>query len=341
MEILQRPRPKRHDTLIGMGVGALGAQQAVAGTQFFKIPASLYRPGDLIEEDLYFHYQGQFVLYRLKNLVWKEEDHARLKSFDITELYIHFKDKREHQKFIEEHLAKVVESPRIADKVKAELLYSTSAAIIEDLFASPSSKENIKRSINSVKNTIHFLGRDRKNFFELMNLATSDFSEYTHAIQTAAYAIQLAHQMGIRAFNQVSSIGISALLHDIGKTRIPKEILQKSGPLTDDEYKLVKKHPIFSFEILKESRSTPEICEQIALQHHERLSKTGYPQGLGDEAHIFARILSIADSFDSRTSEKSHRAAVKPLEALELMRGQLAADYDQSLLLEFIKMLKR
>ncbi len=320
----------------------MGAPQVGDGGSFFKVPSMLYRPGDIIEEDLYFFYQGQHVLYRLKNLVWKEEDEARLKEAKLDELFIKFRDKQEHTKFVEEHLAKVLESPSVPEKKKAQLLYRTSVSMLEDLFQSPNSAENIKRSMKSVKNSIHFLTKDKSNFFELMSLASSDFSEYSHALHTAAYAICLANQMGIKSFNQISSIGTASMLHDIGKSKIDRSLLNKVEPLTPAEHEILKKHVQYSYELVHESRSIPEVSELIILQHHERPRGDGYPKALKEgEIHEFSKIVALADCFDQMTSDRPFAKAKRPIEVIELLKSDLKSDYDQNLLLDFIKMLKR
>lgn len=323
-----------------MGLSAVEARPEGAEV-FFKVPASLYRPGEIIEEDLYFLYQGQYVLYRLKNLIWKEEDDKRLKEFKLEDLYMKFSGKQDYAQFIETHLSKVLDDRRIPEKKKAELLYSTSTTLVQDLFSASGSSENFKRSLKTVKNTIHFLGKEKENFFHLMGMATKDFSEYSHAVHTAAYAIALAGQLGIKAFNQISALGTAAMLHDIGKTKIDRHIVNKKGPLDEAERIEIEKHPVYSFEIVKSSRSVPDLSETVILQHHERPNGRGYPYHLKDEIHLFSKILSIADCFDSLTSDRNHQASIKPLEAIERMRTDLKDEYDQKLLVEFIRMLKR
>jgi len=323
-----------------MGLRAAGTQQERAES-YFKVPSSLYRPGDMIEEDLFFLYQGQFVLYRLKNLVWKIEDEKRLVEFQMTDLYMRFKDKRDHQKFLESNLSKILDSKMIPEVKKAEILYESSISLAEAIFSSPKSAETLKRSMKSIKNTIHFLSKDRSNFFGLMSMASKDFSEFSHAVNTAAYSISLANQMGIKNFNQISCVGIAAMLHDLGKSKVDKAILEKPGKLTDEERMEVEKHPRYSYEIVHESRSIPDISELIVLQHHERPKGRGYPSNMNDDIHVFTKIVALSDCFDSLTSDRNYQSAIKPVNAIELLRMELKEDYDQDLVVEFIKMLKR
>ena len=96
-----------------MGGGANPQGKIIEERSFCTIPVGLYHPGDLIEEDLYFLYQGQHLVYRLKNLVWKQEDQARLEEFGVHELYIRCGSERTHQHFLETHLHRILKKPEI------------------------------------------------------------------------------------------------------------------------------------------------------------------------------------------------------------------------------------
>jgi putative nucleotidyltransferase with HDIG domain len=313
-----------------------------ASLKFYKIPAGLYHPGDLIEEDLYFLYQGNYLLYRLKNLSWKAEDRIKLSEFGVDDLYIKCPSERNHYYFLETHLNKILDEPTISIQEKSNILYSTAVSVVQEVFDRPDQPENLKRSMSTVKHSIDYLSQDKAHFFELMSLARSDFSEYTHAIHVSAYAITLAKQVGIKAFNHVSALGIAAILHDIGKTKIDAKIINKGTSLTDDERHEVERHPQLSYEIVHRLGSIPELSESIILQHHERPNGKGYPHGLVEnEIHALSKILSLCDCFDSMTSERSYQKSLTPLQAIETLRTQHKEDYDQQLIVEFIRMLKR
>lgn len=310
--------------------------------KFYRVPSNLYQPGDLIEEDLYFLYQGNHILYRLKNLPWKVEDRKKLEEFGVTDLYIRCNNEKSHHYFLENHLNRILDEPNISSKDKAQILYSTSISVVEDCFLKADSSENLKRSMSSVKNSIDFLSKDKNHFFELMSLAQKDFSEYTHALQVSAYAITLAKHIGIKTYNHISALGIASILHDIGKVKIDNRLLNKAGELTATERSIVEKHPELGYEIVHRMGTIPELSEQIILQHHERPDGSGYPKRLKDsEINVMAKIVSLVDCFDALTSDRNYRQASSPLEAVEQMRGELKDEYDQKLLVEFIRMLKK
>lgn len=310
--------------------------------KFFRVPSNLYQPGDLIEEDLYFLYQGNYILYRLKNLPWKVEDRLKLNEFGVSELYIRCPSEKGHHYFLENHLTRILDEPDISSKEKAQILYQTSLTVVQDVFERPDNPDHMRRSIKAVKNSIDFISKDKSNFFELMNLAQKDFSEYTHALQTAAYAITLARQVGIKTYNHISALGIGSILHDIGKVKIDRRILSKPTALTDAERTIVEMHPELGYEMVHQLGTIPEISEQIILQHHERPKGDGYPRKLKDsEINVLAKVVALCDCFDSLTSDRTFQKAQTPLEAVEFLKGKGSDLYDQKLLIEFIRMLKR
>lgn len=332
-----------HDILLEMAGEQKGLQTQEledAKAKYFAIPINFYQPDEIISRDLYVFYQGQHFLYRPKNLIWNIEDFKRLQEFEVKSLFIRCEDAKEHHQFLETNLSKILDEPKIPGEEKAQILFETSTFVIEDIFSRPSSSENVKRSVGLVKNSLEYL-RDRENFFEFMRFASEDFNEYTHAMQVAAYAITLARQCGMKSFNDLSAIGIGSLLHDFGKVKIDKNILNKPGPLTEEERREVQKHPEYGYEILHRQRSIPEMAEVIVLQHHERPQGTGYPYRLGADMMFSAKILSLVDCFDSLTSNRPYKAKMKGIEAIEYMQNEIASDYDQNLMIHFVRMLGR
>ena len=121
-------------------------------------------------------------------------------------------------------------------------------------------------------------------------------------------------------------LGMGALLHDIGKIFVPKEILDKPGKLTVEEYEIVKSHPDFGLQILKNNPVVSSLSRLVVHQHHERFGGQGYPKGLRDtEIHEFAQITGMVDMYDALTADRVYRKAFPPYEAYEMISG--AGDY--------------
>ncbi len=119
----------------------------------------------------------------------------------------------------------------------------------------------------------------------------------------------------------IDALIIAGIIHDVGKTKIPTEILDAPRKLTDEEMAIVKKHPVYSYDISKKSPDIRGDVIDAALYHHEKIDGTGYPKGLfGDEIPFFAKITAVSDVYDALISKRSYKSAINPFEILEMMR---------------------
>lgn len=176
-------------------------------------------------------------------------------------------------------------------------------------------KENLE---NQVAERTKELEDERNNrellMYELVSAlsATIDAKDkYTsgHSLRVALYARELAKRMKLSEKEQ-ENIYLFGLLHDIGKISIPDEIINKNSKLSDDEYSVIKQHPVKGSEILSTIRSMPEILEG-ARSHHERWDGKGYPDQLvGEKIPVAAQIISVADAYDAMTSNRSYRTVL-------------------------------
>src|SRR4029077_5139759 len=141
-----------------------------------------------------------------------------------------------------------------------------------------------------------------------------------HSFRVALYAVALAKAMGLHG-EPLKAIEWGALLHDVGKMVVPDEILRKMGPLTDEEWHIMKQHPTWGFDMLAEVSFLQPAALDIIYSHHERWDGQGYPRGIAGEAvPLSARIFAVVDTYDAITSDRpyrrarSHQAAVSELQ---------------------------
>lgn len=158
-------------------------------------------------------------------------------------------------------------------------------------------------------------------------LEAKDGLTAAHTWRVTLYTRLLAEEFGLD-HDAVSRIGIAAALHDIGKLDIPDAILLKPGKLTDEEFAIIKTHPVKGYERLRELGIDDQVALNLVRWHHERLDGKGYPDGIsGDQIPIGARFFSVIDTFDALTSVRPYRAAVgeaaaeKALEELHMGVG--------------------
>ncbi|WP_024611912.1 MULTISPECIES: HD-GYP domain-containing protein [unclassified Pseudoalteromonas] len=157
-----------------------------------------------------------------------------------------------------------------------------------------------------------------------------------HSINVSILMSIFAKHLGIEK-EIIEQLTTGALLHDIGKIKIPDEILNKPGRFTDDEFTIMKNHALYSKEILEESGLTG-VAVDIAGMHHERLDGKGYPFGKkGDEISQYVRMASIVDVYDALTAERVYKAGMEPIKAFKILKDGCPDSFDPVLLTKFIQ----
>lgn len=151
-----------------------------------------------------------------------------------------------------------------------------------------------------------------------------------HTMRVRTYSMAIANEMGFDEEN-LEILNYAALLHDYGKIGVPEAILTKPGKLTDPEYQAMKRHVVYTIEILNKIKFSPRFRDipSIAGQHHERVDGTGYPRGLsGDQMHPLARIMAVADVFDAMTSIRDYRKPADPDDVMEILKREVDSHFD-------------
>jgi hypothetical protein len=169
---------------------------------------------------------------------------------------------------------------------------------------------------------------------------TKDFYTRGHSERVSRGSGMIARQIGMRP-DRAEALVFAGMLHDVGKLGVPTKVLQKAGPLTEEEYAAIQLHPMRGLEIVREIGFLNEALAGI-MHHHERIDGRGYPMGFaGDEIPEFARIIGVADAFDSITSTRSYRKARTVGEGVEELRRGAGTQFDPAIVAAFIAALER
>ena len=177
---------------------------------------------------------------------------------------------------------------------------------------------------------------NRSNLIQLTDLRMHDDYTFAHSVNVAVLAAMLGSHVRLSREEMLTLI-MGSLLHDIGKIMVPSDILTKSGRLSDEEFAVIRMHPETGRKRLRDLRiPSASIIAAIAGQHHEHMDGRGYPHKLtGDKIHRFARIVAIADVYDALTSSRSYKPAYKPHIAYKIMVNCSPGQFDESLLFLF------
>ena len=158
-----------------------------------------------------------------------------------------------------------------------------------------------------------------------------------HAIEVGVLSASIGKWMGLKG-SQISELAMAGMLHDIGKIKIPRYVLNKPGHLSPQEFSIAKRHAMHGYEYLKADGGFSESVCQGVLYHHERFNGTGYPNGLrGKEIPLYARIIAVADIFDALISDKVYQLRVSPFKAAEIIKNMSFEELDPEIANLFLK----
>lgn len=171
----------------------------------------------------------------------------------------------------------------------------------------------------------------------LTALKRHDTYTFEHSVSACALMIAFARRLGMSR-QIIRDLALGALMHDVGKAKIPDSILNKPGPLTDLEFARMKQHAIYSVEILEKAGNVSSIALQIAAQHHERYDGSGYPKKLKNEGlSIYGKMASIVDVYDAISSNRVYHRGMRPSEALKKLLEWSEFHFDPKLVHSFIR----
>lgn len=173
----------------------------------------------------------------------------------------------------------------------------------------------------------------------LVDIKSMDNYTYQHCVNVAILSLVMGIRLQYNTY-QLYELCMGALLHDIGKVFVPKEIILKPGKLTTAELDSIQQHPRLGYNYVKDSYDVPGASKVIILQHHEKADGGGYPDGRTAEAtHPFSKVVAIADVYDALTSDRPYRRALSPSEALEYIMGCGGSHFDYELVEVFCKII--
>jgi putative nucleotidyltransferase with HDIG domain len=258
---------------------------------------------------------------------------------EIEQLFVHANEKNKYEHFVEEQLQHVLEDSSIDFEEKADIIYSSTSELTNSLYENPSALENSQRSKKIVKPILHSIIHNEDTIKSFIKIIAYDYYTHTHSLNVSIYALCLGAELGLNA-HELNSLGRAALLHDIGKSNIDHNIVNKTGVLSQAEFDAMKTHPALGYDIALDIGIEEKNILDGIRHHHEKLNGMGYPDRLaGSQITLFARIIGICDVFDALTTQRSYKKALTSYEAIYLMKTDMHAHLDMSIVDVFIKML--
>jgi putative nucleotidyltransferase with HDIG domain len=291
-------------------------------------------------------------LWKTRFLVKDGETLSRLQGSGVKELWIDTSKGRDvdqpRQPVEPTPTVTAVEHPEppkkrkrgsIADELKnATEVLKRSKAAVHSLFAEARMGNAVKTTdcVPVVNEIVDSIDHNSHALISLCRLKTADEYTYMHSVSVCALMVSLGRQLGLDD-ETVRDAGMAGLLHDLGKAVMPPEIINKPGKLTDEEFDIIKTHPVRGHEMLLESGVDNEHVLDVARHHHERMDGKGYPDGLpADKISLIARMSAVCDVYDAITSDRPYKAGWDPAESVSRM-AKWEGHFDPVVLQTFIK----
>ncbi|HEY3327691.1 MAG TPA: HD-GYP domain-containing protein [Novimethylophilus sp.] len=202
---------------------------------------------------------------------------------------------------------------------KARMVHSEANQIIRNIMQDVrlGNQVQIEKVEPVVENITSSILRNAGAILSLCRVKNKDNYTFFHSVSVCALQVSFCRSIGMDK-ESIRQAGVGGLLHDIGKVKIPDEILNKPGRFTEDEFRVMQCHVVESRRILTETEGISEIAIQVAAQHHERHDGSGYPEGLkGDEISQMGQMAAICDVYDAITSNRCYHKGMEPTEALQ------------------------
>ena len=202
-------------------------------------------------------------------------------------------------------------------------------------------KQNKNINIDELKGVITDIVdqiiRNPNVVYNMLDIRTHDNYTYAHSVNVCIISVMVGVALNLNR-RQLETLGIGALMHDIGKILIDNKILNKPDKLEPEESELIKKHARDGYELLKKKADINFLSSHVVFQHHEREDGSGYPRGLtGKRIHRFSKIVAVVDTYDAMTSNRSYREEITTLHALAEIKQEAARKFDSNVVEAFLR----
>jgi len=267
------------------------------------------------------------------------DGNAKVRLREIELLYIDEEENERYQAYVLQHLQTIAKNPDVPTEKKAQIIYKRATEVLNALFENPESLENVQNAKPVVNSFIEVILNDYSAVESLMKITAHDYYTHTHSLNVSIYTLSLGSALGIDG-KELESLGMSAMLHDLGKSKVDYAIINKNGKLSDEEFEKMSFHPHYGHEIALALGITDENILSGIRHHHEKTGGGGYPDNLkGEQISQFARIIGVCDVFDALTTKRSYKEPMTSFEALKLMKETMSEHLDMAMINAFVRML--
>lgn len=284
--------------------------------------------------------EGQYVLFASSAYQWSQGEIDRLLKEGHAALYYHTTDQVKVDAY--QRIASISAVDTNLPPIQRILnITDVGAELTKILYDYPLTPSSLAKGSEIAKQMVDVMREDNTCVVALGKLANHDWYTYYHSARVAAYALSIAIEMGLTNEGQLQEISMGCLFHDVGKSKIDIAILNKTGPLSDNEWTKIRSHPEYGIAVIDHTK-LGIVPREIILHHHERLNGAGYPHGLtADDLMQEVRIAAFADTFDALTTNRPYQPSRSRFEAMDLIRHKFLKQLDLDCYKSMLTILQR
>jgi hypothetical protein len=309
--------------------------------RYMAIPPGAVIPGALPDFRIYVRTpEGSYTLWALEGNKVTSEQLARLSEGGYKEIYVDLEEQFKYEQYLEDNLGGILENQSSSDDQKAEIFSRVSANVVKGAFETSlglgaMGKVALERTQKLIENALMFI-KESKSLLALAKMIGHDYQTYEHATKVLWFTVAFLRlnpdileqiEPGFSTFDEprrmemLRHCAVAGLLHDIGKAFVSHAILEKSEPLNEIEWEIMRRHPLNGLAMLIDT-DIPAFVKKAILHHHEDFHGGGYPMSLeGTNITTLARVLRIIDVFDAMTSRRPYKDPMAPMKAAQIMIG--------------------
>lgn len=256
-----------------------------------------------------------------------------------SRIFVKVSDGAELTTYFDRFAEDLIDNPQTSVKKKSLVVREIASLNLRLLFGSDLSPRALEGSVSRAHDTVQQIVQNAQILTNLADVLKADYSVYTHSVNVCMLAMAFGRYLGLKD-DAVQSLGMAGLLHDLGMSKMPPAVLEKPGPLTDEEREVIQKHPGLAYQLLTPISAVPYDAMMAILHHHENADGTGYPEGLkARRTPYLARVLKICDAYDAMTSKRPYQDAKPAYDAASALLESMSNQFGQDLVPSFIRFL--
>lgn len=307
---------------------AVDRAQTAISRGYLPVDMALLVPGPKREFDLFRRTGKEMVLFCAASYRLSASAMRHVRNDGESTLYVPCEQGSRLTEYAEKALSSTMKDTRLPLTRRTEILHTTARTIMADVLSNPTSGDVVRRCARIANGTVDLFAQDPAALRTMAALFTRDYYTYTHCVHTCVLGVAMYKYLISPKIAELRRFGMGMLLHDVGKSLVDVQILNKPSRLNELEFKQMQSHPLMGWKALEQQGVSDGLIRQAVLMHHEKLDGSGYPGRLtAKDLEAPARVAALVDVYDALTTDRQYRPAMTHRQAADLMRNTMLGEH--------------